>query len=81
MCLKGVAASAIKNLKFFFGLQDHNKMEFLSFGESCIFPIISVSQIVLRGKQQNPLSKGIRNLTGNFFNSVLGIWQGVISNI
>ena len=42
-------------------------MEFLSFGESCIFPIISVFQIVLRGKQQNPLSKGIRNLTGEFF--------------
>ena len=42
-------------------------MEFLSFGETCIFPIISVFQIVLRGKQQNPLRKGIRNLTGEFF--------------
>ena len=47
-------------------------MEFLSFGESCIFPIISVFQIVLRGKQQNPLSKGIRNLTGEFFQFSVG---------
>ena len=42
-------------------------MEFLSFGESCISPIISVFQIVLRGKQENPLSRGIGNFAGGFF--------------
>ena len=42
-------------------------MEFLSFGESCISPIISVFQIVLRGKQENPLSRGIGNFAGGIF--------------
>ena len=42
-------------------------MEFLSFGESCISPIISVFQIVLRGKQENPLSRGIGNFDRGIF--------------
>ena len=51
---------------------------FLSFGERCISPIISVFQIVLRGKQENPLSRGIGNFDGGIFYWVVGIWQGVI---
>ena len=42
-------------------------MEFLSFGERCISPIISVFQIVLRGKQENPLSREIGNFAGGIF--------------
>ena len=42
-------------------------MEFLSFGESCISPIISVFQIVLRGKQENLLIKGIGHFAGGIF--------------
>ena len=42
-------------------------MEFLSFGERCISSIISVFQIVLRGKQENPLSRGIGNFAGGIF--------------
>ena len=42
-------------------------MEFLSFGERCITPIISVFQRVLRGKQENPLSRGIGNFAGRIF--------------
>ena len=42
-------------------------MEFSSFGERCISPIISVFQIVLRGKQENPLSRGIGNFAGGIF--------------
>ena len=42
-------------------------MEFLSFGEACMSPIISVFQIVLRGKQENPLSRGIGNFAGGIF--------------
>ena len=42
-------------------------MEFLSFGERCISPIISVFHIVLKGKQQNPLSKGIGHFAGGIF--------------
>ena len=42
-------------------------MEFLSFGERCISAIISVFQIVLRGKQENPLSRGIGNFAGGIF--------------
>ena len=36
----------------------------ISFGERYILPIISVFQIVLRGKQENTLSKGIGNFAG-----------------
>ena len=36
-------------------------MQFLSFGESCISPII------LRGKQENPLSRVIGNFAGGIF--------------
>ena len=39
-------------------------MEFLSFGERCISPITSIFQIELRGKQENPLSRGIGNFAG-----------------
>ena len=42
-------------------------MEFSSFGEGCISPIISVFQIVLRGKQEIPLSRGIGNFAGGVF--------------
>ena len=42
-------------------------MQFLSFGERCISPIISVFQIVLRGKKENSLSKGIGNFAGEIF--------------
>ena len=44
-------------------------MEFLSFGEGCISPIVSVFQIVLKGKQENPLSRGIGNFAGGVFSS------------
>ena len=39
-------------------------MEFLSFGERRMSPIISVFQITLRGKQENPLCRGIGNFAG-----------------
>ena len=42
-------------------------MEFLNFGERCISDIISVFQIVLRGKQENPLSRGIANFAEGIF--------------
>ena len=42
-------------------------MEFLSFGEGCIFLIISIFQIVLRGNQENPLRRGIGNFAGGIF--------------
>ena len=42
-------------------------MEFLSFGERCISPITSIFQIELRGKQENPLSRGIGNFAGRTF--------------
>ena len=42
-------------------------MEFLSFGEGRISPIINVFQIVLRGKQENPLSRGIGNFARGIF--------------
>ena len=42
-------------------------MEFLSFGGRCISPISSVFQIVLRSKQENPLSRGIGNFAGGIF--------------
>ena len=42
-------------------------MEFLSFGERCISLIISVFQIVLRGKKENSLSRGIGNFAGAIF--------------
>ena len=42
-------------------------MEFLSFGERCISPITSIFQIELRGKQENPLSRGIGNFPGRTF--------------
>ena len=61
MCLKGVAASAIESLKLDYRIIIN--MEFLSSGERCISPIISVFQVVLRGKQEYPLSRGI----GNFY--------------
>ena len=66
MCLKGVAASAIKSLNFF--LLDYRikiNMEFLSYGERCISHIISV--LVLRGKQENPFSSGMGNCAGGIF--------------
>ena len=47
-------------------------MEFLSFGEACMSPIISVFQIVLRGKQENRLSRGIGNFAGGIFLSSVG---------
>ena len=47
-------------------------MEFLSFGEGCISPIVSVFQIVLRGKQENSLSREIGNLAGETFLSNIG---------
>ena len=56
-------------------------MEFWSFGERCISLIISVFQIVLRGKQKNPLSRGIKHFAGGIFYWVIGIWQGVTLNI
>ena len=42
-------------------------MVFLSFGERCISPIISVPQIVLKSKQENSLSRGIGNFAGGIF--------------
>ena len=42
-------------------------MEFLSFGGSSISLIISVFQTVLRGKQENPLSRGIGHFAGGSF--------------
>ena len=42
-------------------------MEFLGFGEKCMPPIISVLQIVLRGKQENLLSRWIGNFAGGIF--------------
>ena len=42
-------------------------MEFLNFVERCISDIISVFQIVLRGKQENPLSRGIANFAEGIF--------------
>ena len=64
-----MAASAIKSFNFLF--LDYRiiiNMEFLSFGERFISLIISILQIVLRGKQENPLSWGIGNFVwGNFF--------------
>ena len=42
-------------------------MEFWSFGERCISPITSIFQIELRGKQENPLSRGIGNFAGRTF--------------
>ena len=42
-------------------------MEFLSFRERCISPIISVFQIVLRGTHENSLSRGIGNFAGEIF--------------
>ena len=42
-------------------------MEFLSFGKRCISLIIKVFQIALRGKQKNPLSRGLGNFAGNVF--------------
>ena len=82
MSLKGVAASAIKSLKLF--LLDYRiqiNTEFLSSGGRCISPIISVFQTVLRGKQENLLSRGIGNLAGRIFLLSGRIWQGVILNI
>ena len=78
----GVAASAIKFKTFLLDYRIKINMEFLSFGERCITLIISVFQIVLRAKQENPLSRGIGNFAGGeFFNWVVGKWQGVILNI
>ena len=45
----------------------HLSKHFLSFGERCISPIISVFQIVLRGKKENSLSRGIGNFAGAIF--------------
>ena len=45
----------------------HLSKHILIFGERCISPIISVFQIVLRGKQENPLSRGIGNFDGGIF--------------
>ena len=42
-------------------------MEFLSFGERCISPIIIVFQMVLRGKQKNPFNRRIGNFAGGIF--------------
>ena len=42
-------------------------MEFWSFGERSISLIISVFQIVLRGKQKYPLSRGIEHFAGGTF--------------
>ena len=42
-------------------------MEFLSFGERCISPIISIFRIELRGKQENPLFRGIEHFAGRTF--------------
>ena len=42
-------------------------MKFLSFGEMCICPVTSIFQIELSGKQENPLSRGIRNFPGRTF--------------
>ena len=39
-------------------------MELLSFGERCISPMTSIFQTELRGKQKNPLSRGIGNFAG-----------------
>ena len=39
----------------------------ISFGERYISPIISVFQIVLRGKQENTLCRGIGNFAGRIF--------------
>ena len=61
MCLMRVAASALKCLKFY--LLDYRimiNMEFLSLGERCISSIISVFQIVLSSKPENPLTVGNR---------------------
>ena len=41
--------------------------EFLSFGEMCLSPVTSIFQIELRGKQENPLSRGIGNFAGRTF--------------
>ena len=42
-------------------------MEFLGFGEGCKSPTISVFQIVLRNKQENPTSRRIVNFAGGIF--------------
>ena len=42
-------------------------MEFLSLRERCVSPITSIFQIELRGKQENPLSRGIGNCAGRTF--------------
>ena len=65
MCLKGMAASAVESLKLDYRIIIN--MEFLSSGERCISPIISVFQVVLRGKQEYPLSRGIGNFSGGDF--------------
>ena len=49
MCLKSVAVSFLKSLDYRIIIH----IEFLSLGESYIPPIISVSQIVLRGNGGN----------------------------
>ena len=68
MCLKGVAASAIKSLKnFLLDCRIIINMEFLSFGESFISPFISVFEIVLMGELENPISRGIGNFAGRIF--------------
>ena len=48
-------------------------MEFLSFGERCISPNTNIFQIELRGKQKNPLSRGIGNFAGKTFSLSCGI--------
>ena len=40
---------------------------FLSFRERYISPIIIVFQLVLRGKQENPFSRGLENFAGGIF--------------
>ena len=63
-----MTASAIKSLIFF--LLDYRiiiDIEFSSFGERCISSFISVFQIVLRGKEENPLIGGIGNFAGGIF--------------
>ena len=69
MCLKGVAASAIKSLKnFLLDCRIIINMEFLSFGESFISPIISVFEIVLMGKAGKSHQQGNRKFCWeNFF--------------
>ena len=63
MCLKGVAASTIKNLFIFLGLQDYNYHGIFKVWREVHIP----HKIVLRGKQENPLSRGIENFTGRIF--------------